>query len=345
MNKSFNFRLLLLPFSWIYGGIVSLRNFFYDLGVLSSYAIPKKSICVGNLSTGGTGKTPHVDLITSYLIDHQKETSILSRGYGRSTFGLLEVKESSTASEVGDEPLFYKTKYGNKINVVVAEKRKLGVDYILDKYQKNEIIVLDDAFQHRAVKAGFNILITDYSYLFSDDYMLPAGNLREWTYGKKRANAIIVSKSPSEISENEMLIVKTKLKFNPEAIFFSYIEYGELKPFSKDVDFKIENILLITGIGNPSPLFKELDSRYHVELLRFKDHHIFTTKNIAEIHEKFDTFANGNKIIVTTEKDFMRLKNFIETNSASYPWFYQPINTVIKQQHKFNLCLNEYLKI
>ncbi len=345
MGKVVNFRLLLLPFSWIYGGIVALRNLCYDFGVLSSYDIPKKSICVGNLSVGGTGKTPHVDLVTSYLIDKQLLPSILSRGYGRNTSGLLEVKESSTAAEIGDEPLFYKTKFKEKIRVVVAEKRKLGVDYILDNYPKNDVIVLDDAFQHRAVKAGFNILITDYSHSFCDDYMLPAGNLREWTYGKKRADAIIVSKSPSKISEEEMQNIRTKLKFNSNAIFFSHIEYRELKPFSKGVDFKIENILLVTGIGNPTPLFTELGSRYRVELLRFKDHHVFTPKNIAEIHEKFDTFANGNKIIVTTEKDFMRLKNFIETNSASYPWFYQPINTIIKQQHKFNLCLNEYLKI
>ena len=139
--------------------------------------------------------------------------------------------------------------------------------------------------------------------------------------------------------------IKSKLIFNPDVIFFSHIEYDALKPFSKAIDFKIKNILLVTGIGNPSPLLKHLACDYHVELIKFKDHHVFTAQNIAEIHEKFDTFANGNKIIVTTEKDFMRLKNFSETFSENHPWFYQPIKTIIKQQNKFNLCLNEYLKI
>ena len=187
MSKGVNLRLLLLPFSWIYGSIVSLRNLLFDLNILKSYTIPKKSICVGNLSVGGTGKTPHVDLITLQLIDNQLNTSILSRGYGRNTTGLIEVNTTSKASEVGDEPLFYKTKYEDEIRVVVAEKRKLGVDYILNKYPKNDVIVLDDAFQHRAVKAGFNILITDYSHLFCDDFVLPAGNLREWKKGKKKS--------------------------------------------------------------------------------------------------------------------------------------------------------------
>ncbi|MBL1280408.1 MAG: tetraacyldisaccharide 4'-kinase [Fluviicola sp.] len=345
MDKGFNFRLLLLPLSWIYGVVTFVRNKLYDFGVFSSYAIPKKSIGVGNLSVGGTGKTPQVNYLMSQLIDLQLNISTLSRGYGRSSKGLKEVFTTSQAAEVGDEPLFYKKRFGDKINVVVAEKRKIGVDFILKKFPENEVIILDDAFQHRAVKAGFNILITDYSDLFCNDFMLPAGNLREWTCGKKRAQAIIVSKCPTTISEEKMAEIKIQLGFHSDVIFFSEISYSELKPFSNAVDFPIENILLVTGIANPSPLFSYLDSKYNVEHIRFKDHHIFTEKNIVEINEKFDTFANVNKIIVTTEKDYMRLENLVEIKSSEKHWFYQPIETKIKDKHKFNLCINEYLEI
>ena len=340
-----NFRLLLLPFSLVYGLIVASRNLLFDIGFFNSYEIPKKSICVGNLSVGGTGKTPHVDLIAEYLLNNNLKTAILSRGYGRSTSGLIEVSENSNSNDVGDEPLFYKTKFKNDVVVVVAEKRKIGVDYILKQHTNNEIIILDDAFQHRAVNAGVNIVITDFSNLFYNDLMLPAGDLREWKVGIKRADVIIVSKCPSDVGEEIFNKIRSKLKFHKDKIFFSEISYGSLKPFSKEVDYKIENILLVTGIGNPTPLVQYLEKKFHVTHMKFKDHHVFTEANMMEIREKFDTFASSDKIIVTTEKDFMRLKDHSEIDSENYPWYYQPIKTNIKEQYKFNLCLDEYLKI
>jgi len=340
MNK---LRLLLIPFSWIYGLIISLRNSLYNVGILKSYSIPKKSICVGNLSTGGTGKSPHVDLIVSHFLKNNKKVSTLSRGYGRSTRGLKEVFTDSKAKDVGDEPLMYKLKHRDQIKVIVAENRKEGVDHIQRTYPENELIILDDAFQHRAVKAGLNILITDYAKLFTDDYLLPAGNLRESMSGKKRADSIIVSKCPT-IDENEKNRIKTKLGFHSDEVFFSRIVYDELIGFSPERKASAKNILLVTGIGNPTSLVEHLNREYSVEHLRFKDHHLYTQKDIAQIHEKFDTFASRDKIIVTTEKDFMRIKDFAEVMALSEQWFYQPITTKIDERQKFNLLLDGYIE-
>ena len=338
-----NFRLLLLPFSWFYIGVTSIRNWCYDIGLFSSYKIPGKSIVVGNLSVGGTGKTPHVDLISSLLVEQDKKIAILSRGYGRKTKGLREVLENSTSDQVGDEPLLYKLKYNDKVAVIVAEERKLGVEFIQNRYPKNELIILDDAFQHRAIKAGLNILISDFSNPFYSDFVLPAGNLRESRRGKKRANAVIISKCPSNITEEIKTEIRSKINLPFSEIFFSRIEYGALKPFRKPNEINQKNILLVTGIGNPKPLVDFLEKKHTVLHLRFKDHHRFTSKDIAEIHQKFDIFADDDKIIVTTEKDFMRLQNFKECNSINYPWYYQPIITTIIEQQKFKTYINGYV--
>ncbi len=338
-----NFRLLLLPLSWVYGIITFIRNKCYDFGIFKSYNIPKKSICVGNLSTGGTGKTPHVDLLIDLILESNKNIATLSRGYGRKTKGLKEVYISSSAIEVGDEPLFYKSKYGQKVKVVVAENRKKGIDFILQDAPETEIIILDDAFQHRAVKAELNIIISDYNHPFYSDFILPAGDLRESRKGIKRADCIIISKCPPNLSEIEMNNIRTKIDFNPKRIFFSRIEYTKLKSFYNYTISYVENILLVTGIGNPTPLFEHLSKNYNVKLLQFKDHHVFNSSDIVKIHQKFDTFANGNKIIVTTEKDFMRLKKLKETLNEEYPWFFQPIKTIIYNREHFNFYINDYV--
>jgi len=343
MTKGFNFRLFLLPFSWIYGSVVFIRNKCFDFGIFKSYKIPSKSICVGNLSTGGTGKTPHVDLLIELLLQQNKKVSTLSRGYGRTTKGLREVFTVSNAIDVGDEPLFYKCKYEDQIDVVVAEKRKIGIDFILQKKTATDVIILDDAFQHRAVIAGLSIIISDYNHPFYSDHILPAGNLRESKKSINRADCIIISKCPENLSKEKMGEIKSKINFNPQRIFFSRIEYSHLKPFQFEQETKVENILLVAGIGNPNPLVEFLSKKYNVNLLQFNDHHVFKASDIVKIHQKFDTFANGNKIIVTTEKDFMRLKNFNETLGEVYPWFYQPIKTIINEEKQFNLYINEYV--
>ncbi|MDX2362737.1 MAG: tetraacyldisaccharide 4'-kinase [Crocinitomicaceae bacterium] len=338
-----NLRLLLIPFSFLYGLVVFVRNKCYDLGIFSTYSIPKKSICVGNLSVGGTGKTPHVDLILSHFIEEDFNIAVLSRGYGRKTKGLLEVNSNSTAAQVGDEPLFYKLRHGEKITAIVAEERKLGVEFILNLDPKHQVTVLDDAFQHRAVKAGLNIIITEHDHLFTDDYLIPAGNLREWRSGIKRADLIIVSKCP-KLSEADKGVLRKKLKFNPDAIYFSEITYDPLCGFNSEIIPKAENILLVTGIGNPQPLLNHLAAGHSVEHLKFNDHHAFTESDIVRIHEKFDTFASRDKIIVTTEKDFMRIKDFDSVLSTKDRWFYQPITTIIDEQEKFNRLLDDYVR-
>lgn len=337
-------RILLAPIGWIYLLITSVRNKLFDWNLFKTYPIPGKSICVGNLSTGGTGKTPHVDLIVTELLKHKRTVSILSRGYGRKTKGLLEVKLTSSAEEVGDEPLFYKTKFQENTKVIVAEKRDVGVKFIRKNSSPNDVIVLDDAFQHRAVKAGLNIIITEFSKLFINDMLLPAGNLRESKSSIKRADLIIVSKCPKDISIEKRDEIKRSINFDSSKIFFSNIEYGIIQSFAnKEMQEDVENVLLVTGIGNPSPLKEHLEKHYNVSHLKYSDHHDFTEDDIAKIHEKFGNFASRNKIIITTEKDFMRLKKFNSINLDKYPWYYQPIITIIDEQQKFNLYLNEYL--
>jgi tetraacyldisaccharide 4'-kinase len=336
-------RILLIPFAWIYGIITFIRNGLYDYGFKKEFKIPKKSICVGNLAVGGTGKTPHVAYLSKLLKDTYN-ISILSRGYGRKTKGFLLANEDSTAISIGDEPLLYYKRFSPSVNVTVCEKRVEGVNQINQLFPENKLIILDDALQHRAVKAGLNIIITDYNELYSSDFMLPAGNLREWKIGRKRADLVIVSKCPSNLEESNKLRIKKELKFNPENIYFSNINYGELITFGKEYLGPIENVLLVTGIANPKPLLAHLKSKYKVEIFQFSDHHEFTRKDIEQIQQKFDTFAQQNKVIITTEKDFVRLSSNEYKNSISAtPWFYQEIEIEIDKKEAFNKYITNYV--
>jgi len=322
---------------------MSIRNFLFDFNLKHSYSIPKKSICVGNLSVGGTGKTPHVVYLSNLLKDSNKIT-LLSRGYGRTTKGFILGEKISKGSEIGDEPKLYVSRFNHEVNVVVCEKRADGVRKIQDLFPENNLIILDDAFQHRAVKAGLNILLTDYSSLFSNDYVLPAGNLREFQSGKKRADLIIVTKCPENLKQDEKTKVIESLKFDATKIFFSSIKYGELIPFGKPVDFNLKNILLVTGIANSEPLINELKKKYKVESISFSDHHNFSAQDIDRIHQKFDTFASDSKAIITTEKDFMRLSEMIEsTEIKKYPWLYQAIEVEIDKKNIFNNLVIQYV--
>lgn len=338
-------RWLLLPFSWIYGVITFLRNKAFDWSILKSNKIPKKSITVGNLSVGGTGKTPHVDYLIQYFLSKNTKLSVLSRGYGRKTKGLIVASSQSNASEIGDEPLQYMQRYSDKIKIVLAEKRKVGVDHIITQFPENELVILDDAFQHRAVSAGLSILITPFNDLFSSDFMLPTGNLREWKAGKKRADLIIVSKAPSQISSNQEAQIVKELGFDANRVFFSSLQYNDLVSFSDKAKKKeIEHALIVTGIGNPTPLVDYWKGKCSVELMAFPDHHNYSSADIKSIHEKFGKFASKNKVIITTEKDYMRLQQFDEVLDPQYAWHYQPISIIIKNQKTFNSLLDEYFR-
>lgn len=338
-------RLILLPFSWIYGGVTAIRNWMYNKGILKSETIEIPSICVGNLSMGGTGKTPHVDYLVETCLNKGLKPAVLSRGYGRKTKGIIEVQENSKAHEVGDEPLFYKSKYKDNAVVFVAENRVLGAQRLFQTYPDIDLLILDDAFQHRRFKATRNLLITDFNHLFIHDYVVPAGNLREFRCGKKRADVILVSKTPTTITDQQKNEISRKMGFDSEHIFFSKIDYKTLKPFRTGEAANSKNVVLVTGIGNPQPLLNELNADFSVKHLKYPDHHPFTQQDLKEIHEKFDIFApDENGIIVTTEKDYMRLREMPEVQQSKYKWFYKPISVKIDEQDKFNLLLDKYVR-
>lgn len=334
---------LLLPFTFIYGLAIAIRNFFYDTKILKSYKIPVKSIVVGNLSVGGTGKSPLVNYLIHFYLNSNKSVATLSRGYGRKTKGVHVAKAQSTAKEIGDEPLQYKTRFGSEINVVVAEERKIGVQSVLDSNPDTDIILLDDAFQHRTVSAGLNIIVTQFDAPFSKDYLLPVGRLRESKSGAKRADIIVVSKCPESITEGQKKQLRLELAKHSQKVFFSFIKYGEFVTINPKSKSPQKNVLLVTGIGNPTPLVEHLKEKYVVTHVNFSDHHDFTATDIKSIHQKFNTFASHDKIIVTTEKDFMRLREFEVVTKGDFPWFYQPIEISFDNEEEFNNLLKEYV--
>lgn len=319
------------PISLLYGFITYIRNKLYDYDVLKSNEFKLPVISVGNLNVGGVGKTPHVEYLIRLLDEYNIAT--LSRGYKRTTKGFLIADNNSTIYEIGDEPLQYNTKFKTVI-VAVDENRVRGIKKIKETNPETNIIILDDAYQHRAVKPGINILITDYSKLYINDLVLPSGRLREWSIGSNRADIIVVSKTPSILSPIEIRRIKSDLNPKPhQEIFFSYTKYGHLIPFTEITQSHLlENkekcsVLLITGIAKPSPLFYHLKNQYNiVEHLKFSDHHNFSPSDIEQIKKSYTNLFGNNKLIITTEKDIMRLSlPEIKEQLNELPIFYQPI--------------------
>jgi tetraacyldisaccharide 4'-kinase len=313
-------RKILFPFAILYGLITSIRNFLFDKGILKSFYFDFPIIVVGNLSVGGTGKSPQIEYLIR-LLSPKYKVATLSRGYKRQSKGFVLADSSSNAEILGDEPFQFYTKFKN-IQVAVDADRKNGIEQLLAQTDKPDIILLDDAFQHRKVKAGFYILLTSYGDLYSDDFMLPTGNLREKRCGAKRANVIIVTKCPSTLSIEEKAKIKTKLKLESiQQLYFSYIDYDEFI-YSENKSINVSecknvNKLLLAGIAKPDPFFAYLQSE-NDETLVFPDHHHFIQKDINNIKNK-----SQNKIIITTEKDFVRLKGSIPAEQL----FYLPIRS------------------
>jgi tetraacyldisaccharide 4'-kinase len=335
-------RRLLFPFSMIYGSVIFVRNKLYDWNILPSYLLPQKSICIGNLSAGGTGKTPMTLYLANYL-SPKLETAILSRGYGRKTKGFILANEHSSAQEIGDEPRMYAEKFANTLHIAVCENRKEGIDQLLKRFPSNRLFILDDAMQHRRVKAGFTILLSNYHSPYWSDCLLPVGNLRETHAGASRADCLVITKCPEDLSAETKKQLAKRSSFPKDKVFFSTIGYSELLPVFSSVG-NIQHVLLVTGIANPVPLVKHLKKSYQVTHINFGDHHNFTTKEIQEIHQKFDTFASDNKIIVTTEKDLMRLKQFSTAWGLNrYPWYVQPIQMEIQNENEFEKLIDQYV--
>jgi len=310
-------RFFLFPFAILYSLITSLRNLFFDVGIFSTKKYENPTIGVGNLSTGGTGKSVFVDYIIS-LIKDKKPVAILSRGYGRLTKGFVEASAESTFKEIGDEPMMLFRKHP-ELKVAVAERRGLGMDNMLKSAAEDTVFVWDDCFQHRWVTPDLMILLTSYNHLFVDDFHLPVGNLRELSSGKKRGDVVVVTKCPTNITEQKKKEISSKLQLaDNQYLFFAGIGYANnIKNTEHSFPInKIENspFLLVTGIADPTPLLYYLRAiGAQFEHLQFPDHHLFTDMNIRQIKHR----SNGS-LILTTEKDFIRLNSVINSDLLFY---------------------------
>ncbi|MFO7719853.1 MAG: tetraacyldisaccharide 4'-kinase [Gillisia sp.] len=325
------FRKFLFPFALLYGLVMLFRNYLYDTGFLKSTKFPFPVICVGNLSAGGTGKTPMIEYLLD-LLSRDYKVAALSRGYGRETKGFILLNGTESAREVGDEPLQFKSRFKDAI-IAVDENRVRGISLLKNRFAP-EVVLLDDAFQHRKVKAGLNILLTSFGDLYMDDFMLPTGNLREPYSGAERARIIVVTKCPVGLTKKEQDRIRKRLELKSyQKLYFSYIEYAE-KIYNEHEEISLsdifnEKISLVTGIANPNPLCDHLD-KMKIDFTHFKfpDHHNFSPSDLKK-------FTAASRIL-TTEKDYMRLKNLI-----SHPGlYYLPIKMkFISNADRFNMDL------
>lgn len=303
-------RLLLYPFALLYGALMWWRNRMYDSGFFSSVRFSVPVISIGNLSTGGTGKTPHVEYLVR-LLQYRYRVATMSRGYKRRTQGFILAGDDANALRIGDEPMQYKLKFP-ELAVSVAEERMTGIPALLQRRPDIDVILLDDAYQHRSVKAGLNILITDYSRPFFKDHILPFGSLREGRGASRRADIIIVSKCPATLSQAEAASIRASIKAGSnQRVFFTGLQYMSPYDFftGAPVDLLSKNLLLVCGIARPEPLQAFLKNiAKDVHTLTYKDHHYFVSADLEEIKNTWDNWSAENKILVTTEKDAARLR-------------------------------------
>ena len=327
-------RIILFPVVPIYYFVTWLRNRLYDAGIKSSKSYDFPVICVGNLSTGGTGKTPMIEYLIRLLKDDNK-IATLSRGYKRKTKGFVLANNKATAETIGDEPFQIYSKFEN-ITVAVDANRQNGIEQLRALPNKPEVILLDDAFQHRKVKAKLNILLTAYNNLFFTDMVLPTGNLREPRAGYKRADIIVVTKCPDNLGKSEKSEIINGISPLPhQKVFFSKIRYGSevISTHRKRDLCSLPPFTLVTGIANDNPLVEFLNSlKLEFEHLKYADHYNYTESDIIELEKK--------ELIVTTEKDFVRLK---EARNLTNKLFYIPIEIDIDNSKRFTTFVNSFL--
>ena len=322
-----SFRILLLPFAFLYMAVISIRNWLYNKRIIRSASFALPIICVGNLAVGGTGKSPMVEYLVR-LLKNQFRVATLSRGYKRRTKGYSLANDASTALEIGDEPMQFHIKFPD-VPVAVGESRLEAIPQLLHDVPDTEVIILDDAFQHRSIRAGLNILLTDYSNLFTRDFYLPAGDLRDLKSEYKRAEVIVVTKCKADLSLEEKKSILVEIEPQKgQSVFFTSVEYGQpyhiFKHTGTSLTEKTE-VLLITGIANPGPLknlLEKCSKTYH--FLQYADHRIFTVDDLKEIRNRYAAMENENKIILTTEKDAVRLVKFMG-EMADWPMYVIPV--------------------
>ena len=331
-------RKLLLPFSLLYGLITAMRNFLFNTGIFKSYAFPVPVIAVGNLTTGGTGKTPQTEYLIR-LLSSQYKIAVLSRGYKRKSKGFVLADADSNASILGDEPYQFYSKFTDII-VAVDANRKNGIEQLLALSPKPQVILLDDAYQHRRVKAGLYILLTSYGDLYANDYILPAGNLREGRSGAMRAGIIVVTKCPPDLSAEEQNKIIDKLKpLKGQKVYFTAIAYDD-NVYSEKESIQLITLadtpkILVAGIAKPKPFFEHL-SENGDNCMAYPDHHDFTEGELATLNILSET-----KIIITTEKDYMRLKGKLPADRL----YYLPIKSeFLNQADNFNKTVLNHVR-
>lgn len=324
----FVLKILLWPFAVLYDAVTRVRNYLFDIGRKPSFSFETFVINVGNLTVGGTGKTPHVEFLIRVLVGEYK-TATLSRGYGRKSRGFLLADKNSDADLLGDEPMQFYHKYGEKVTVAVGEERAHAIPCILHEREDTKVILLDDAYQHRYVKPDINILLSDYSRPFYKDLVLPAGRLRESRKGADRADAVIVTKCPELLSAAEQDAIRNNVRRyagKDKPVYFTTIKYLKPVPVFKKVEDIPKKIVFFAGIANSSPVIEKISKDFDLlESVKFSDHHTYTLKDVKNLIAKATEFGNDTGLL-TTEKDMVRLltPEFSEMLKA-IPFFYIPI--------------------
>lgn len=352
MNFNFDgykrLRILLFPFSLVYGVIVQIRNYLFDKNIIPSTSFNLPIIGIGNLSVGGTGKSPMIEYLINLLQD-KYQLATLSRGYRRRTKGYILAREGTTALEIGDEPMQFHQKFKN-VAVAVGEKRVEAVPQLLHDQPETDVILLDDSFQHRQIKPGLNILLTEYKNLFTRDCLLPAGNLRDNKSSYKRANVIIVTKCPNDLSKEEMFRIRKELHLSAnQKAFFTAIDYGEpyhILTKEKRPVTKEDDIILLCGIANPGPLEKYLLEKAKVQhVLSYNDHHTYSKTDLDEVVVKLSEIRSQRKMIITTEKDAVKLIQFNEV-IMKLPLYVLPVHHCFLSGEgiQFDEIVNNYIK-
>jgi len=349
----------LLPLSWCYGLAVGLRNMLFDTGILKSRSFAVPVISVGNITVGGTGKTPHVEYLARLLKDKVK-VAVLSRGYKRKSKGFVLATPETPMMQIGDEPYQMKSKFPN-ITIAVDKKRTRGIEYLIDgRYNdsdggKIDVILLDDAFQHRYVKPGINILLVDYHRLIIYDKLLPAGRLREPLNGKNRADIVIVTKCPKTLTPMDYRVLTKQMDLYPyQQLYFTTIDYEPLQPIFSDTTVPApaidgQNILLLSGIASPKQLLHDISSNHKpasIMPLTYGDHHHFLKKDARHINKAFATLPQP-RMIVTTEKDAVRLKDCQGLSEEVRQHIYQQpikVSFMLEGENMFNENIIGYVR-
>lgn len=347
---------VLKPMSWLYGMVTDVRNWLFDHRVLPVEEFDVPVVSIGNLTVGGTGKTPHVEYLAG-MLSSTYNIAVLSRGYKRKTRGFILANSNSTPESVGDEPLQIYLKLGSRIKVAVCENRRKGIREIIRQFPDTQLILLDDAFQHRYVKPKVNVMLMDYSRPVYDDSLLPYGRLRESSHQVNRADMVVVTKCPAGLSPLSFRLISKKLGLMPyQKLYYTSYSYGPLMPvFPEDSPYHADlaaltardSVMLVTGIANPRGFVRHFRSYpFKVVVNHFPDHHDFTRSDIEELKNKFLTLKGERKVIVTTEKDAVRLAyNPYFPSSLKQFVFYIPVSVRMVAETEDNDLAGDLMKI